>query len=322
MEMRYRYKAAHDALLNARRVLVVSHPKPDGDTLGAAAGMLTYCRKAGMNVSGFCHDEVPHQYRYLPNTEHFTNDAEAFRADGGPDVVAVFDAGDLRFAKIDAHLAAMPRKPVVINFDHHATNEQFGDINVVDVAASSTTEVVYEFLRSVGHRPCEDIAKCLLTGLVTDTGGFSNAATTVNSLTVGSELIRRGASIKEVSAQLLRNKTVPALRIWGLVLDRLKYHEGLGVASTAVFLKDIGTPGVEEEHVEGVSNFLNQFLDVDVVLVLKEVEGGKVKGSLRTAGGKDLAEVARRLGGGGHKKASGFTISGRIEERPDRWMVA
>lgn len=322
MEMRYRYKAAHDALANAKRVLVVSHPKPDGDTLGAAAGMLTYCRKAGMAVSGFCHDEVPHQYRYLPNTEHFTNDADIFHRDGGADVVAVFDAGDLRFAKIDTHLGAMRRKPTVINFDHHATNELFGDINVVDVTAASTTEVVYEFLRSIGHRPCEDIAKCLLTGLVTDTGGFSNAATTVNSLTVASELIRRGASIKEVSAQLLRNKTVPALRIWGLAFDRLKYHKELGVASTAVFLKDIGTPGVEEEHVEGLSNFLNRFLDVKVVLVLKEEAGGKVKGSLRTAEDIDLAEVARLLGGGGHKKASGFTIKGRIEERDDRWVVA
>lgn len=321
-DMRYRYAAAHDALANAKRIVVVSHPKPDGDTLGAAAGMLTYCRKAGMQVTGFCHDAIPHQYHYLPGTEHFTNDADVFHRDDGADVIAVFDAGDLRFAKIDGHLGAMRRKPVVINFDHHATNEHFGDINVVDVSAASTTEVVYGFLDSIGHRPCEDISKCLLTGILTDTGGFSNAATTGRSLHVASDLVRHGARIQEVALRLDRNKPVHALRVWGSVLDRLKFHEDTGVASTAVFLSDYGdATGVDEEHVEGISNFLNKFLDVPVVLVLKEVPDGKVKGSLRTTADIDVSAIAKALGGGGHKKASGFTIAGTLQERDDRWCV-
>ncbi|MEK9152331.1 MAG: DHHA1 domain-containing protein, partial [Patescibacteria group bacterium] len=240
---------------------------------------------------------------------------------GRPDVIAVFDAGDLGYAGVLDMIAAMNNHPTIINFDHHATNTNFGDINVLDVGASSTAEVVYHFLHSGNVDISREIATCLLTGILTDTGSFSNPATTASSLEAASDLLRRGASIHEVARRLMRNKPMEALRLWGLVLARLKYDAKLGVATTAIFRRDLEDSGVEEEHVEGLSNFLNSFLNAKVVLVLKELPDGKVKGSFRTADELDVSVIAKLMGGGGHKKAAGFTAPGRIVEGENGWRV-
>lgn len=318
MDIDYLHRAAHDALKRAKRVLIVSHPKPDGDTLGAASAMLQYCRKAGIPADAFCLDPVPEQYLYMPGTEEYGSDKGIF-ASPAHDVLAVFDAGDLRYAGIDGLIPTMPAKPLIINFDHHATNEKFGDMNVLDVKASSTAEVVYDFFQTNGIAIGKDVATCLLTGILTDTGGFSNPATTGSSLTAASDLLRRGAKIQDVANRLVRNKTIDALRLWGKALSRLKYNQKLGSASTAVFTTDL--VDIDDEHVEGISNFLNRFLDVKIVLVLKELPDGKVKGSIRSADDLDVSLPAKLLGGGGHKKAAGFTIAGRIVETANGWKV-
>jgi phosphoesterase RecJ-like protein len=318
MDITFLHSAAHDALKKAKRVLIVSHPKPDGDTLGAASAMLNFCRKAGIPADAFCLDPVPEQYLYMPGTEEFGSDKGIF-ASTPHDVLAVFDAGDLRFAGIDGLIPTMPAKPFILNFDHHATNERFGDMNILDVKASSTAEVVYDFFRTNGIAIGKDEATCLLTGILTDTGGFSNPATTGSSLVAASDLLRRGAKIQDVANRLVRNKTIDALRLWGKALARLKYNQKLGAASTAVFASDLGD--IDDEHVEGISNFLNRFLDVKIVLVLKELPDGKVKGSFRTAEDLDVSLPAKLLGGGGHKKAAGFTIPGRIVETANGWKV-
>ncbi|MBI4457692.1 DHH family phosphoesterase [Candidatus Uhrbacteria bacterium] len=320
MNIKFVYQEAHEILRQARSILVVSHRKPDGDTLGAACAVLNYARSIGKDAVGFCVDVLPEQYRYIPGTERYANDPSVFLT-ARPDVIAVFDASDLAFAGVLDFIAAVPHQPTIINFDHHATNVRFGDINALNVTASSTAEVVYDFLNAGGVEITREIATCLLTGILTDTGSFSNPATTASSLEAASDLLRRGASIHEVARRLMRNKPLKALHLWGAVLARLKYDERLGVATTAIFRKDLEESGVEDEHVEGLSNFLNSFLNAKVVLVLKELPGGLVKGSFRTADEIDVSAIAKLMGGGGHKKAAGFTAQGRIVEGEKGWRV-
>ncbi len=320
MHMPFLHRIAYDAITHASRVLIVSHPKPDGDTLGAASAMVNFCRAHNIPADVFCLDEIPEQYSYMPGTEHYACDPTIFSS-CSHDVLAVFDAGDLRYAGIVDLIASMPTKPRIINFDHHATNELFGEVNVVNVKASSTAEVVYDFFQENNIEVSREMSVCLLTGILTDTGVFSNAATTWTSLEAASDLLRRGAKIQEVSKKLIQNKTVPALRLWGTALARLKHNRETGHASTAVFIKDLAEESVDDEHVDGISNFLNSVLDVKVVLVLKEMPDGKVKGSYRTTGDIDVSALAKALGGGGHKKAAGFTVVGRIKETEVGWVV-
>jgi bifunctional oligoribonuclease and PAP phosphatase NrnA len=321
MDIAFAHKAAHQAIVNAKRVLLVSHPNPDGDTLAAAAAMLLVCRRRGITADYYCRDAVPEQYAHMPGTEALASDPSIFTTHPY-DVLAVFDAGDLRFAGIVDLVPLMQKRPVIIDFDHHVTNERFGDINVVDVGASSTAEVVHDFLRLNGEPISREMASGLLTGILFDTGNFSNPATTHGSLGAAGDLLLHGAKIHEASNRLTRNKPLSALRLWGRALSRIKHDPTSGVASTAVFLDDVIDEGADPEHIEGLSNFLNTFLDAPVTLVLKELPDGKVKGSYRSASDVDVAAIAKSHGGGGHKKAAGFTVSGKIVEKDNGWHFA
>jgi len=317
------FKSAHDILKRAQSVLIVAHKKPDGDTIGATTALRRWCRAEGITVTNFCKDEVPPQYMYMRGADKYTTDSEVF--DDGHDVLVVMDCSDLRYAGVHEHVPRMSvaqskRRPVLINFDHHVTNEMYGDLNVVDAQSSSACELLHRFFEHQGVEVTQDMATCLLTGILTDTGHFSNPATSRSALEAASRLLKRGAKVHDVSRNLQRNKSVGALRLWGSVLSRLKYNDDLGVASTVIFSDDLGE-GVTEEHVEGVSNFLNQFLDARVIMVLRELPDGKVRGSLRSAENVDVSQIAKLMGGGGHKKAAGFAVPGRIVEDAAGWRV-
>lgn len=319
MEIRFHYDSARDALRRAGRVLLIAHKKPDGDTLGAALAFFHFCRGQQIPVDLFCADPIPRQYWYMAGSEKFSSDMAMFRRPY--EAIALFDAGDVRMAGIATALKQMKKPPVILNFDHHVTNERFGTVNIVDVTASSTTEVVYRFLQYHGLALTSVVATCLLTGVMTDTGNLTNPATTESAFVTAAELLRHGGKIHEIANRLVRNKTVAMLRLWGIVLSRLKHDPTLGISSTVIFLHDIVQCRVASDSVEGIANFLGMYLDSRVVLVLREAEPHVFKGSLRTTEHIDLSLVARRLGGGGHKKACGFTVRGQIVDHPTRWAV-
>jgi phosphoesterase RecJ-like protein len=313
-------KLIYEKLLSARRPLLVSHRKPDGDTLGGMMAVYNWLRDQGREAYAFCVDAPSSAYAYFPRMRELQTKPETFQ-DEAIDLVCVFDAGDLQYAGIDAFVASMPRRPFIANFDHHVTNTSFGDANLVVTDASSTAEVVHAFFAANGVEVTRAMATCLMTGLLTDTSNFSNPATTVKSLEIASELLLKGVSIRDITRRLMRNKPVDALKLWGLALERLRWDAGKRMASTAIFRKDLEAHPVDDEHLEGLSNFLNHILKADVVLVLKETSDGKVKGSYRSATDVDVAELAKAHGGGGHKKAAGFTVAGTIQEREDGWKV-
>lgn len=318
MELAHAYRFAHDCLRRAGRVVAVAHPKPDGDTLGAAAAVIDFCRAAGIPADGFCVDAVPERYLFMPGTEHFTNDPAVFR---NAAAVVVCDAGDLRFAGIDGILKALPVRPRVIDIDHHVVNEYFGDINMVDTSAVSTTDIVYDFFCEIGAEIDRGMAVCLLAGIFTDTGGFTNAATTPRAFETSADLLRRGAKFSEAASRIIRNKSIDAVRLWGAAFERLAFNPKYGLASTAIFAEDLSSAGPGDDDVDGISNFLHASLSVPAVLVLKESGSGKVKGSFRSAADIDVSALARLFGGGGHKKAAGFTVPGRIVRVGDHWRI-
>jgi len=313
-------KLIFEKLLAARRPLLVSHRKPDGDTLGGMMAVYNWLRDQGREAYAFCVDAPSQAYSYFPRIREVQKNPEIFN-DEAVDLVCVFDAGDLAYAGIDAYVAAMPKRPFIANFDHHVTNTLFGDANLVVTDASSTAEVVHAFFAANAAEITQAMATCLMTGLLTDTSNFSNPATTVKSLEIASDLLLKGVSMRDITRRLMRNKPVAALKLWGLALERLRWDEAKKTATTAIFRKDLEEHPVDDEHLEGLSNFLNHILKADVVLVLKETHDGKVKGSYRSATDVDVAELAKSYGGGGHKKAAGFTVAGTIGEHAEGWKI-
>lgn len=303
----------------AERVMLVAHQKPDGDTLGSAVSVLNYLVGYGKEVIAFCATPVPEQYAYLPRIQNFTSDPAVFRENY--DLMCIFDSGDLRYAGVTKFLKTMPKRPFIVNLDHHATNEQFGDLNLVFTDASSTAEVVHRFYRATGIEIDAAMSTALLTGIITDTSNFVNPATTATCMQAASDLLICGARVTDISKSLVRNKTIPALQLWGRALERLRENRALGIVSTVLTEADIRETGTDgTDAVEGIANFLGATLNMPVIMVLRELPDGFVKGSLRSTD-RDVSKIAKLLGGGGHRKAAGFTVKGMIVEKDGIWQV-
>ncbi|MBI5728549.1 MAG: DHH family phosphoesterase [Candidatus Magasanikbacteria bacterium] len=306
-------KQIYQAIQRAEHLLLVPHPNPDGDALGSVAALMQWLRLLDKRHLTFCVTPISPKLRYLPHVEYITNDREVWRAFNF-DTVIVVDSGDLRYAGIADHLANLSARPTIINIDHHATNEHFGVYNLVDTAASSTTEVLYRFFRTNDVMIDPYIATCLLTGVMTDTDHFTNAATSAHSLAVASELIKRGGDMSLIRGAVFFDKTIATLKLWGGALARLQKHDELDIVYTHVTQNDLQTHRVEDSEVEGLANFMNNLNDGRAALILKELSNGNLKGSFRTTKNDvDVSAWAKALGGGGHKKAAGFTVPGPVE---------
>lgn len=311
--------AAALALSRAGKIVTVSHRRPDGDTVGSALALAAALEAAGKTVRCFCVDAPPDSLSFLSCMSRFTADPAVF-ADA--DTVVVLDSGDLRFVAIEPILAGLPKKPLLLDVDHHAVNERFGDVNAIVTTAASTTEVVFMILKALNLPITPAIATCLLVGIVTDTMMFFNPATTASSLQVAAELERLGGDMKLVSRLVSKNRNMGSLILWGKALERLKWDASRSHVSTAIMAHELNDLPPGDDAVDGLSNFLNNNLSAKTVMVLRELGDGLVKGSLRTAcNDVNVGEIAVQYGGGGHRKAAGFAVKGKIVERENEWTV-
>ncbi|MBI4098648.1 MAG: DHH family phosphoesterase [Candidatus Magasanikbacteria bacterium] len=301
-------------LKQARFVLLIPGTNPDGDSVSSVCALRLYCEAAHIPAALFCPTPISQNLAFLPGVHEIQND-NTLLTNPAVDTIIVCDAGDLRYAGLADTLATMTKRPTIINIDHHASNEHFGDFNLVNPSAAATTEVIYGFFKAVNFPLTEDSATCLLTGLMTDTEHFSNAATTASAMDMASDLITRGARLHTIREHTQNNKPVALLKLWGIALARLYYQPRHDSVVTYLFQKDYEHYGLAENEVNGISNFLNNLGEGKYTLFLKETTDGQIKGSLRTTRDDvDVAELAKQFGGGGHKKAAGFMIPGRLEE--------
>lgn len=305
-------KQIHTHLLKAKKIVVAPHQNPDGDAIGAAAAFHEYLTNLGKEASIFCITPVNEKLRFVPHSGDVVTDPIIFK-DPSFDTIVVVDSGDLRYNGIAPFVENTGH--TIINIDHHATNEHYGHLNLVMPTAASTTEILYHYFRHNSVRINQKMATALLTGLTTDTGNFTNSATSSSALNAGGELIRSGGNLNLVTNETLKNKSIDTLRLWGAVLGRLEKDELVGIAYTYLTQQDLQDYHVPDTESEGIANFLNNLEDSRVALVLKELPGGQVKGSFRTTRDDiDVSTLAKKLNGGGHKKAAGFTADGTIEQ--------
>ena len=305
---------------NAREILLIAHQKPDGDTLGANLAMANWLRNIGKHFHLYCLHPVPQHLRYLPLWEHLLyTDEEIIRIPF--DLIIFIDSSSLSYSGVGHLLEKIKGQPTIINIDHHPTNPNFGNINLVDPVASSASEIIYKFFESQQIQITKDMATCILTGILTDTGGFSNLGTTQSSMEIAGKLLGLGAKFTTITNFTVRNKTVNTLKLWGRALDRLTRHAN-GVVSTVLTQNDLTECDASDEDLEGISNFLNALQDAKIIMVLKEDPSGFVKVSLRTTQENvDVSELAQKFGGGGHKKAAGFSVPGKLIHTPTGWRI-
>lgn len=320
-------RSVWERLIAARRVLLVSPQHPDGDSVGSICGLGLALADArgdalGAGVVLTCPDPIPQQYDSIPGVHAILKKADAERH-GPYDVVVVVDASDATFAGI-AEDAPRWREcgATLVVIDHHATNTMYGDVNLV-LRASSTTQIIAQMLDAVGVRLTPQVATALYFGLVTDTDSFTNPGTTPAAVAIAASLVAAGARPGPVLRSVYQRKPLASLQLWGRALARLRLHPRYGVAMCVLLPEDFARCDEDViEQADGLSNFLQTVLPVRAICVLKDRGDGMVRGSLRTTrDGVNVSALARRLGGGGHTKAAGFGIPGKIVLRGTTWRV-
>lgn len=293
---------------------LTTHIHPDGDAIGAELGLYFFLRQLGKSVKIFNTDEVPVPYRFLPLWEKIEG-VDAVRK-YRPEVLVVLDASN--HERIGTQLCKrLQPLQTLVNIDHHATAEAFGDINLIDASASSTSEIVYRLIKEHARRErvatdtwlCKSCALCLYTGIMFDTGCFRHSNVTPETHRVAAELIEIGGfTPDEVYRHVYEQVPVCKIRLLREILGTLQVTDSGKIASVYVTQEMFAKTGTAENAVEGVVNQLQAIAGVEVALCVTELADGNAKSSLRSQGGVDVGALAAEFNGGGHKRASGCRL--------------
>lgn len=292
-------------------VCLSSHEHADGDSLGSLLGLAIVLRGRGCKVlPALPRDaEVPPQYSFLPGQEMLVSMADL---PGEPALFMALDCGNL--TRLDGLQDKATAAAVLVNIDHHEDNTAFGRHNLVDMFASSTSELVFRLVRDAGWKICPEAAKCFYTGLVTDTGRFRHQNTSSEAMRAAADLVELGAEPAEVVANIYERVSLPYLRLTGTVLERASFHDAFPLVYSYLTQDDLKRTGVEMGETEDLIDQLRVVGGADAVLLLKEQADGKVRASLRSRDDLSVGLVARAFGGGGHARAAGFTADAAMEE--------
>lgn len=313
-------QAIKNAIQAANSVLLIAHKKPDADTLGSVCAWINLLEPQGKKISAFCLDPVPDYLRHLPGSHLIQSDPALFEDEY--DVIIVNDSGDLQYAGVDTFMDRREKRSTLINVDHHTTNPRYGELNLVLSDASSTTEVLTRLFTHWQIDLSKEIAECLLHGIVTDTDKMTNPATSYNAFSIISQLVEAGADLFTTIQKTLAKKSVTDLKLWGRIMERLRYVERHNYVITYVTDADVAELAANPDSLEPVSNYLSLIPNVNFTLFLHAKSDGMIKGSFRTV--KDSVDVGRLallLGGGGHRKAAGFRMPGTLRIDKDHWTI-
>lgn len=306
------YAGIAGQLRKARHPALVTHRKPDGDALGSTVALGQLLQRWDKEVSLVCVDPVPAHYRFLRLSERFVT-----ALPDEADMLVLLDCGDDKLSGIEVRSLGLP----VIDIDHHPKPSGLPDgwRRLHSTEASSTAELLHDFLQSAGATLDRDMATALLTGIISDTSAFQNSNTTPHTLQVAARLLAAGANRKEIVRQCFFTSSIPKLRLWGRAMARIEQNsQGSGIVSTVLTREDIAECGAHADDIEGLVNFLNAIPGVPALLLLTDLHNGVVKGSFRTRNQSiDVSKLAALLGGGGHHQAAGFALPGRLVRNAD-----
>ena len=296
--------AAAAALRLARRVAVVGHVNPEPDCIGSTLGVTLALRGAGLAAHPLNADPVPENLRFLPGAEEM---APATRLPGGLGAICVVDSSDPE--RVGGLLRDAPAGIPVVNVDHHVSNTRFGSVNWVEPQASSAGEMVWHLANVLGVPLTREIATNLLAAIMGDTGSFRFANTSASALRAAAALVEAGAHPALVAEGLYGGKRPEEIRFLGEVLGTLSLAAGGAVAWIEVQQAALARAGLGWDDTEGFIDYARSVRGVEVALAFKELGPAATRVSLRGRGGVDVAALAARFGGGGHRDAAGCTVA-------------
>lgn len=305
-----------DCIEGAQIIAISGHTNPDGDALGSALGLGLSLREnfPSKKIVFLLADRapVPRVYRFMAGSDMMVPAVEYHET---PDLFISVDCPTLGRLADSAVVAKRSRGRVVI--DHHPSREEFGDAAVRVVDAAATAVLVEELLEAAGYPRSPQIATCLLTGLVTDTGRFQYQNADPSAFACASRLVDAGAEPARIALEVYQSQRIEYLRLESIVMGRIKAIADGRVAYSYAYADDLVSCGVSSDECDGLVDVVRSVQGSEVCLFLKENEPGVIRGNLRSKGSLDISYIASAHNGGGHAAAAGFTFYGTVEEALD-----
>ncbi|MBU0637162.1 MAG: bifunctional oligoribonuclease/PAP phosphatase NrnA [Patescibacteria group bacterium] len=311
------FQKAYSLIKDAKHILLITHEKPDGDAVASTCAMAEILEFLKKQYSIFCLDKPSYQYNYLPHLKKFNSDCDFNQVD----IIIVLDCGDLKRTNLKKQINQRQKNQLIIEFDHHPKIDNYADIELRISESASTTEILYQFLKINKIKINKNLANCILTGIITDTANFLYPSTSSQTINIASEMLTYGAKLPLIIESTWRNKSLVAMKTLGKAMSSLKINKKYNFATVVLSQENLDN-AITDEDMEGIAGFLSNLENVSGIMFLHEQKNNSLKGSLRTSNNNvDISRLAYLLGGGGHAKASGFTIEGKLEKTNKIWQV-
>lgn len=298
-----------EKLDKARNVFCIAHPYADGDALGSQLALYHYCKSTGKNCICLNFEPLAEQISWLNGADTCQN---YLPENIDFDLAFLMETTDAK--RMGDRVSFFKRAATTVHLDHHIDVTGLGHINILEEKASSTCEILYNILEKTGVKLSLECREALYVGIMTDTGNFRYNNSTPRAHEVAARLIGNDMIVDEVYKKVYETTSYNRVVMHGIVMARAKsYNHGKLIASW-LSLDDFTRAGASEVDGDGAVRHLSCIKGIEAALLFKEVEGGKVKISLRSTGRVDVMEISRRFSGGGHRLASGAQVDGTIDE--------
>jgi phosphoesterase RecJ-like protein len=296
------------ALHQAKRVIIGTHISPDGDTIGSGLAMSYYLDQIGIPHELVCYHNPPQNLRFLPGIKR----VKTALNDNEFDVGLIVDTNALdRLGPMSKYFEDCA---TLIVIDHHVPHTKPGDIRLIDSTAAATALIITRLFLENKIPITPEMATCLLTGIVTDTGGFRWSNTSVEALNASAKLIELGADINFISDQFFQHRPLAAVRLFGKALELMKTSHQDRLVWVCLSQEAFKSVGAIEEYSEGIANELLSIEKSQIAILFRESEPGRIRISMRSRNGYDVALLAGQFGGGGHQLAAGCTVRTSLAE--------
>ena len=281
-------------------IFITGHVNPDGDALGASFCLKILLQKE--NIEADINFDIANT---LPsNLDHLPYELITKKLQSSYETVFVFDCGNP--ARLGKYEDIVLKAKNIIVIDHHI-DPTFGSLQIIDSEAASTTQVLYRQLLKEKFVIDKDMADCLLTGLITDTGRFQYPNTTIEVFNIASDLLKQGADISSISENIYGSIEFNALKLQSEIINRIIFDEDIKFTYSTIYQKDYKKYNIDAEETDFLIDVVRLVRGADVALLLKEQVDGTFKGSLRSRNNFNVQELSAIFDGGGHKAASGFS---------------
>jgi len=316
--MNSRLSEIADHLKKVSSILLCGHILPDGDCLGSVAALGNVLERMGKRVDLAVQGQLPENMLFLPGAEKFKTASELDNSEY--DTFVVLDCSVPE--RLGEFRPYIEKVPVVVNIDHHINSTPFARYNYLDDKAAATGEIIMDLIDEMGVGLDKETASCLYVALVTDTGSFQYENTSPGTLRKAARLLEAGIPASSINISLYEERPLKVVQVLGATLERIRFTPGGRIAWAVVDRELLDRFSATDEHTDGLINFLRTIKGIEVAILIRETAPGRFKVGFRSKGEVDVHRLAGKLGGGGHKRASGCVLTGDLKQVIDRILQA